>query len=359
MSEGDTPAVSDNKMEQQTNLAQDIADINLELVDFFNKMDDMQQTMKNKWKAFNKRFVSSSIQAAETASTPTKPLDPVEPTETPTVAAADDNILERMDGEAPKIKLNIGGTSFHTTVSTLLSEPDSFFCAMLRSGCWKPDAEGEYFIDRSPQMFPMILEYLRTRQVNTDHLSDYERRLLVSDVDFYQVRTFPPCSQCKFTSDDIIGDDTVTISNMGHTLHRTAAHKTLNRIYTCTVLQPSMYSGNIVKWKFSAHTTHPSKVIPRGAYVGIGPATNARIEDTVLVNLTTGKLGTCNTFSPFIEWGSEETRVVHFTWNQDKQQITVSACGHENTVNLPTIQTYRAPLVWCNTYARDTVITVE
>ena len=61
-----------------------------------------------------------------------------------------------------KIKLDIGGTIFATSKSTLLSFEDSFFGAMLNSGIFLPGDDGTYFIDRSPLLFHHIIEYMRS-----------------------------------------------------------------------------------------------------------------------------------------------------------------------------------------------------
>eukprot|EP01006_Ploeotia_vitrea_P009667 TRINITY_DN23607_c0_g1_i1.p1 TRINITY_DN23607_c0_g1~~TRINITY_DN23607_c0_g1_i1.p1 ORF type:complete len:251 (-),score=20.39 TRINITY_DN23607_c0_g1_i1:31-783(-) len=65
---------------------------------------------------------------------------------------------------------------------------------MLATGVWKPDfscGDGSvgYFIDRTPTMFPLILQHLRSPQdqVDVSHLSQYEQRLLSNDIDFYQL----------------------------------------------------------------------------------------------------------------------------------------------------------------------------
>eukprot|EP01111_Echinosteliopsis_oligospora_P015029 TRINITY_DN5808_c0_g1_i5.p1 TRINITY_DN5808_c0_g1~~TRINITY_DN5808_c0_g1_i5.p1 ORF type:complete len:111 (+),score=33.09 TRINITY_DN5808_c0_g1_i5:36-368(+) len=73
---------------------------------------------------------------------------------------------EIMDKHAEKAKtkvvFDVGGKIFATTKDTLLSQPDTFFTAMMRSGRWCPDADGSYFIDRDPTYFGMIINYLRT-----------------------------------------------------------------------------------------------------------------------------------------------------------------------------------------------------
>eukprot|EP01006_Ploeotia_vitrea_P054371 TRINITY_DN67879_c0_g2_i18.p1 TRINITY_DN67879_c0_g2~~TRINITY_DN67879_c0_g2_i18.p1 ORF type:complete len:306 (-),score=35.13 TRINITY_DN67879_c0_g2_i18:25-942(-) len=101
--------------------------------------------------------------------------------------------------ENNRIQLNIGGQRFTTTRETLLSENDTFFHSLASSEHWKPDQHGEYFIDRDPSQFGHILAYLRQKATVApdddplclesfmDHkkLSDFEKRQLISDIDFY------------------------------------------------------------------------------------------------------------------------------------------------------------------------------
>eukprot|EP01006_Ploeotia_vitrea_P061179 TRINITY_DN77423_c0_g1_i1.p1 TRINITY_DN77423_c0_g1~~TRINITY_DN77423_c0_g1_i1.p1 ORF type:complete len:320 (-),score=20.49 TRINITY_DN77423_c0_g1_i1:94-1053(-) len=91
--------------------------------------------------------------------------------------------------QGKKVTLNVGGTVFDTLEETLLAEKETFFWAMLHSGKWQPDAEtGQYFVDRSPQMFGVILDYLRDDRVwlqNT--FSEEELSLLKTELDFYQI----------------------------------------------------------------------------------------------------------------------------------------------------------------------------
>ena len=71
-------------------------------------------------------------------------------------------------GEQTKIiTLNVGGRVFSTTLTTLLSHPDSVLARMFSndgSAVMPPamtDASGHYFIDRDPDAFAVILNYLR------------------------------------------------------------------------------------------------------------------------------------------------------------------------------------------------------
>ncbi|XP_056444849.1 BTB/POZ domain-containing protein KCTD9b [Gadus macrocephalus] len=67
------------------------------------------------------------------------------------------------------LTLNVGGRCFTTTRSTLVNkDPDSMLAHMFRDkGVWmnKQDCQGAYLIDRSPEYFEPILNYLRHGQL--------------------------------------------------------------------------------------------------------------------------------------------------------------------------------------------------
>eukprot|EP01006_Ploeotia_vitrea_P030918 TRINITY_DN63233_c0_g1_i1.p1 TRINITY_DN63233_c0_g1~~TRINITY_DN63233_c0_g1_i1.p1 ORF type:complete len:336 (+),score=60.95 TRINITY_DN63233_c0_g1_i1:26-1009(+) len=103
-------------------------------------------------------------------------------------------------GNTKQIKLNIGGKLFCTTENTLLKEKETFFWAMLRSGQWAPDENtGEYFVDRSPQLFGAILDYLRDGKF-TPTFSNAEIDLLHSELDFYQIPLREPLRHLRWDS---------------------------------------------------------------------------------------------------------------------------------------------------------------
>jgi len=62
--------------------------------------------------------------------------------------------------------LVVGGERFTTAMETLQIIPDSFFTKLVENVSEEQlnDGCGEFFIDRSPEMFPYILEYLRSQR---------------------------------------------------------------------------------------------------------------------------------------------------------------------------------------------------
>jgi hypothetical protein len=81
-----------------------------------------------------------------------KKLQEIEQTMAECAAAAKTKVGLRLYLLTVQITLNIGGKKFTTTKTTLLSVPDTYFHAMLSSGKWLPDEDGEYFIDRNPKV---------------------------------------------------------------------------------------------------------------------------------------------------------------------------------------------------------------
>eukprot|EP01080_Neovahlkampfia_damariscottae_P008903 gene8903-851_t len=91
-----------------------------------------------------------------------------------------------------KIILNIGGKRFMTSLETLTQKKGNFFSAMF-SGQFNshPDDEGEYFIDRDPTYFEIILNHLRYPEKHVDftHFNARQLKDFQYEVDFYGIET--------------------------------------------------------------------------------------------------------------------------------------------------------------------------
>lgn len=87
-----------------------------------------------------------------------------------------------------RVKLNVGGTHFQTSLSTLTQVP-SMFSAMF-SGKYRMDADedGCYFIDRDPTHFRYVLNFLRDSRIEVpaEGAQTLVRELL-TEAEFYQV----------------------------------------------------------------------------------------------------------------------------------------------------------------------------
>jgi hypothetical protein len=86
-----------------------------------------------------------------------------------------------------RIKLNVGGMLFQTSLTTLTSHPDSMLAALF-SGRFPIDVddEGYFFIDRDGDAFRVILSWLRTQQLE-EGLSSALKKRVVAEARYYQL----------------------------------------------------------------------------------------------------------------------------------------------------------------------------
>ena len=67
------------------------------------------------------------------------------------------------------ISINVGGTVFTTTKATLLKL--KYFQAILNEPYLSlKDKDGNFFVDRDPKLFEIILRFLRQDSINSFHL---------------------------------------------------------------------------------------------------------------------------------------------------------------------------------------------
>lgn len=85
------------------------------------------------------------------------------------------------------ITLNVGGTLYTTTQSTLLKYPDSMLGALVSKDFASTlDGNGHLFIDRDGEAFKYVLNFLRSSQLCLpSNFTDID--LLAAEADFYQV----------------------------------------------------------------------------------------------------------------------------------------------------------------------------
>lgn len=93
------------------------------------------------------------------------------------------------------IKLNVGGSKFCTSYTTLLNLGDNFLAALVfnhyTGGILTPvDEEGYLFIDRSPTCFAVILDYLRTSQIHKP--PNVPQSLIDVELQYYGLLIPPP-----------------------------------------------------------------------------------------------------------------------------------------------------------------------
>ena len=89
-----------------------------------------------------------------------------------------------------KVKLNVGGGYFVTSRSTLLKFEDSYFAGLMRSGGEPDEDDGAYFIDRNPDHFRKILDYMRTGYLET--IPDDEKAPFHVELEYYGIQIAEP-----------------------------------------------------------------------------------------------------------------------------------------------------------------------
>eukprot|EP01117_Protostelium_nocturnum_P018790 TRINITY_DN7928_c0_g1_i1.p1 TRINITY_DN7928_c0_g1~~TRINITY_DN7928_c0_g1_i1.p1 ORF type:complete len:262 (+),score=116.22 TRINITY_DN7928_c0_g1_i1:46-831(+) len=94
---------------------------------------------------------------------------------------------ERSDNAKSTITLNVGGKLFTTSKENLLRVKNTYFSSLLQSENWKPDEDGNYFIDRDPKPFSIILKYLRTGHFNLKNLTNDQLDDLQEELDYYSI----------------------------------------------------------------------------------------------------------------------------------------------------------------------------
>ncbi|KAL6444821.1 hypothetical protein ACFW04_002096 [Cataglyphis niger] len=88
-------------------------------------------------------------------------------------------------GVSDIVHLNVGGTRFSTSRQTLTWIQDSFFTALLSNRIDShKDETGALFIDRDPKLFSIILNYLRTKDID---LKNVDIRTLRHEAEYYGI----------------------------------------------------------------------------------------------------------------------------------------------------------------------------
>jgi hypothetical protein len=100
------------------------------------------------------------------------------------------NLFELQRKFSPKMKLNVGGKIFCTSITTLTSSPNSMLAAMF-SGRFplEKDEEGSIFIDRDPTFFSNILDWLRDRKPQVVK-NAREKKKLLEEANYFQLESF-------------------------------------------------------------------------------------------------------------------------------------------------------------------------
>jgi hypothetical protein len=166
--------------------------------------------------------------------------------------------------EKELIALNVGGTRFETSRQTLTKDGHSMLAKMFAEDASLSPAistkDGEYFIDRNPERFKVILDYLRDGELSVDLSSKDVLSGLLLEARYFQLGDM----ELK-VADSIVrakGEETLRIKRIAE------------EVATC--LQIKNLSSNLVKINVSGRIFQTEK------------ATLCKGEDSVLAQMVEG-----------------------------------------------------------------------
>lgn len=93
--------------------------------------------------------------------------------------------LKEIQNLSQRVKLNVGGQKFETTLNTLMSVKETLFYNVII--CKKLDITKEIFIDRNPELFVHIMDFIRTKKFNIKKFQRNELIQLKEDAEYYEV----------------------------------------------------------------------------------------------------------------------------------------------------------------------------
>jgi len=100
----------------------------------------------------------------------------------------DNEISNLIDHQDSNINLNVGGEIFHTKLSTILSEKDTLLYKLIAHKIQKKlKLEETIFIDRNPELFKTILNYLRTKKFSTSFYTNTELEDLKNESEYFGI----------------------------------------------------------------------------------------------------------------------------------------------------------------------------
>jgi hypothetical protein len=100
------------------------------------------------------------------------------------------------------VKFNVGGKKFATRKESLLRSKDSLFHKIAVSGRF--DFTKEIFFDRSPKVFPIILDYLRGNEIIYTGFSREEAEELLLEAEYYELTEVVDIMQQRMKEIDFV-----------------------------------------------------------------------------------------------------------------------------------------------------------
>eukprot|EP01006_Ploeotia_vitrea_P011311 TRINITY_DN30081_c0_g1_i1.p1 TRINITY_DN30081_c0_g1~~TRINITY_DN30081_c0_g1_i1.p1 ORF type:complete len:452 (-),score=5.49 TRINITY_DN30081_c0_g1_i1:205-1560(-) len=195
------------------------------------------------------------------------------------------------------------------------------------------EGDGDYFIDRSPDVFSHILEYFRTGHLlESSDLLGWQQQMLARDIEFYCIKPLlegNSATNLTWTY-DVRQDTTVVLTDGGRTLQDQSF--VYFKFYGGTPLR-----NRIHKWRVTAHRTDGVWMATASSCTGIGPVDNPKFDNVVTINFVDGTV--CihgGGEQPFVEWPSGAgDRSAEFEWNSRERHLTVTALELSTSWTIP------------------------
>lgn len=111
----------------------------------------------------------------------------IEKVNNPCLSSINDTSLSKIAASSEAVKLNIGGVVFHTRVSTLMKDPDSFLASLVTGKVkgYKND-DGLYCLDRDGTRFKHVLNFLRDGVIPEKVFNEMGEELTI-EANFYEI----------------------------------------------------------------------------------------------------------------------------------------------------------------------------
>jgi len=87
--------------------------------------------------------------------------------------------------EGDRVKLNVGGERFEARATNLVK--NTYFRALISLTFTEMDSDGFHFIDRNPEWFHVVVNYLRDGSIDLSRIEEYALGSIRKEAEFYMV----------------------------------------------------------------------------------------------------------------------------------------------------------------------------
>eukprot|EP01032_Pedospumella_encystans_P010211 gene10211-11951_t len=210
-------------------------DVNMEAIDLKAQLDKLLAAYQTRESQFTATVAEVKENAAEALKTTTEKNNKLVADATAQAAAIQaESAKERAAWEAekasvadiqkfkPVVKVNVGGTKFTTSLTTLCRFPNTMIGTMY-SGRHElvQDEEGYHFIDRDGTHFRYILNYLRSPETFECELAGAALKELKSECEYYGLKKlmFPYTPLAPFKTRDI-SNESIVVAQDQHGIYK-------------------------------------------------------------------------------------------------------------------------------------------